>query len=221
MALDREANAPTPTRRTTRHGGGLTAMYGTAAHLYGHLLAVCALTVVPASLLWEAIVVALGDRFTVFNGALRLTDASAGTVAPLAVATLVSLFAGLVSLAAGSRVVLDHVEGREPSAARAVRRLSRRLGSLLLLTVQFAGAALALAAFTAWLYAASGSLAPGLVVAIPGGLILLAGMIAWTALADGVPPVRTAYDLLSRDFGGTFRRIAVGLVGVRWWPCTG
>jgi hypothetical protein len=200
--------------RMTRIGGSLPVMYGTAGRLYGHLLAVCAMTVVPACLLWEAVVVALGGRFAIFNGSLRLVGASAGALALLAVTMLVLPFAGLVCLAAGSRVVLDFVEGRPVSAARAVRRLVVRPHAVVLLAVQFGGAALALAAFTAWLHAASGSLAPGLILAIPGGVLLLSGLIAWAALADGVPPIRTAYDLLSRDFGGTVRRIMVGFLGV-------
>ncbi|WP_169944489.1 hypothetical protein [Microbispora sp. H11081] len=58
----------------------LEIVYGTARRLYRPLLAVCAMTIVPALVATAAVVVALGDRIAIVNGAPLLLTSSPGVL---------------------------------------------------------------------------------------------------------------------------------------------
>ncbi|MEN3535808.1 hypothetical protein AAH991_11890 [Microbispora sp. ZYX-F-249] len=193
-------------------GRNLEIVYGTAGRLYRPLLAVCAMTIVPALVATAAVVVALDDRIVIVNGTPLLLTSSPGVLWAYAGVLLIMIAAGLACSAAGSRLVVDHIDGRPSSPARAVLAVLRRPHAFLLLAAELtlvAGALLVLVVVVAELLE---SIVLALVLVAVAGLFTLPALLALTALtvsSGRLPPLRTAFRLAARDYTGTAWRVAL------------
>ncbi|WP_432932041.1 hypothetical protein ACQPZZ_13460 [Microbispora sp. CA-135349] len=190
-------------------GRNLEIVYGTAGRLYRPLLAVCAMTVVPALMAAAAVVVTLGDRIAIVNGTPLLLTSSPRVLWTYAGATLIMIAAGLACSAAGSRLVVDHIDGRPSSPARAVLAVLRRPHAFLLLAAELtlaAGAQFVLFVVVAELLE---SIVLALILAAVAGLFTLPALLALTVSPGRLPPLRTALRLAARDYTGTAWRVAL------------
>ncbi|GIH59758.1 hypothetical protein Msi02_05750 [Microbispora siamensis] len=191
----------------------LEIMYGTAARLYRPLLAVCAMTLVPGLVTPLAVAVALGDRIAIVNGSPLLLTSSPRVLWTYAGVLLIMIAAGLACSAAGSRLVVDHIDGRPLSPARAVLAVLRRPHAFLLLAAELtlaAGVLLVLVVVVAELVK---SIVLALTLAATAGVFTLPALLALTALTvlpGRVTPLRTAFRLAARDYAGTAWRVALG-----------
>ncbi|MCT9933619.1 hypothetical protein N5079_25725 [Planotetraspora sp. A-T 1434] len=222
MALERSVSttpespgwSPDTFTQMTDHGTALLVMYGTAWRLHRHLLAICAMTVLPGIATLLVVLVAMGHGVVLFNGSPRLVESSPVMIGVLAVTAVATILGGLLCLAAGARLVLDFIEGQPLSAGRAVLRILRRSHSFLLLTLQFGLVLFGLLVGASWISTQAASIVPGLILLIAAGIFALPTLIAWAALADRVLPLETTMRLIARDYVGVIWMTGLGFVAL-------
>ncbi|MEN3535807.1 hypothetical protein AAH991_11885 [Microbispora sp. ZYX-F-249] len=193
---------------------GLRIMYGTAVRLYRHLLAVCALVLVPPFVALVAVLVALGHRVSFVNGAPVLLVPSPAVLWIVVGLVLTTVVAGFACLAAGSHLVVGHIEGRPLSAGRAVLAVLRRPHAVLLLTVNLVVILAVQAGVTAVVAHATGSIVAAVILGVLLVLLALPAVLAWTALPERIPPLTAAYHLAAYDYWWTIRTIVVAFAVV-------
>ncbi|MEV7807366.1 hypothetical protein AB0O28_30905 [Microbispora sp. NPDC088329] len=193
---------------------GLRIMYGTAVGLYRHLLAVCALVLVPPFVALVAALVALGHRISFVNGAPVLLVPSPAVLWIFAGLVLTAFVAGFACLAAGSHLVVGHIEGRPLPAGRAVLAVLRRPHAVLLLTVNLVVILAVQAGVMAVVAHGTGSIVAAEILGVLLVLLALPAVLAWTALPDRIPPLTTAYRLAAYDYWWTIRTIVVAFAAV-------
>ncbi|GLX06135.1 hypothetical protein [Microbispora sp. NBRC 16548] len=193
---------------------GLRIMYGTAVRLYRHLLAVCALVLVPPFVALVAVLVALSHRVSFVNGAPVLLVPSPAVLWIFAGLLLTAVVSGFACLAAGSHLVVGHIEGRPLSAGRAVLAVLRRPHAVLLLTVNLVVILAAQAGVIAVVAHATGSIVAVVILGVLLVLLALPAVLAWTALPERIPPLTAAYHLVAYDFWWTIRTIVVAFAAV-------
>ncbi|GIH59757.1 hypothetical protein [Microbispora siamensis] len=193
---------------------GLLIMYGTAVRLYRHLLAVCALVLVPPFVALVAVPVALGRRIAFVNGAPVLLAPSPAVLWIFVGLVLTAVVAGFACLAAGSHLVVDHIEGRPLSAGRAALAVLRRPHAVLLLTVNLVVILAVQVGAMALMAHATGSIVAVVILGVLLVLLALPAVLAWTALPDRIPPLTAAYHLAAHDYWWTIRTIVVAFAAV-------
>ncbi|MEN3535809.1 hypothetical protein AAH991_11895 [Microbispora sp. ZYX-F-249] len=161
-----------------------------------------------------AVLVAAGGRVAVVGGIPRFVEPSPVFGVVLAVSAVTAIASGLAALAGGARLVLDHIDGRPLSARLAVTAVLRRPRAFAMLVIVFVPAVAVLVAIGAALAASAESVVPAVIVVTAAGVTTLPLMIAWAALTDGVPPLRTTWRLISRGYGEAVWTLALGYLAV-------
>ncbi len=195
-------------------GNSFSVIFGTTRCLYRHLLTICAMTLVPGLVAPLAVLVAAGDRVAVVGGIPRFVEFPRVFGVVLAVSAVTAIASGLAALAGGARLALDFTDGRPLSARLAVTAVLRRAPTFAMLVVLFVPAVLVVAAIGAALAASAQSVVPAVIVVTVVGVTTLPLMIAWAALADGAPPLRTTWRLISRGYGRAIWILAPGYLAV-------
>ncbi|WP_182904540.1 hypothetical protein [Microbispora sp. H13382] len=174
----------------------------------------CALVLVPPFVAPVAVLVALSHRVSFVNGAPVLLVPSPAVLWIFAGLVLTAVVSGFACLAAGSHLVVGHIEGRPLLAGRAVLAVLRRPHAVLLLTVNLVVILAAQTGVIAVVAHATGSIVAVVILGVLLVLLTLPAVLAWAALPERIPPLTAAYHLVAYDFWWTIRTIAVAFAAV-------
>ncbi|WP_143020131.1 ABC transporter permease [Sinosporangium album] len=191
----------------------ITAAYGTALRLYRPLLEAAVITLAPGPLATLGVILAIGDRAVIVNGAPSVAPGSFWVGAAFAGTGLITVLGVLVGLVACCRVVLEAFRGRSLCGGQAVAEVLRQPGPLVLLVLQ--GVAVCAAVATGvglWILSGIGTMVPVLIILVGLVFMMFPLILALPALADRRPPVRTARALARIAYGDTLVNLGLGVM---------